>query len=131
MLIRVSLIVVFGSAIFLASCGSTGEVRPISAHPSLGQGRTVQLLQDDVQRHAAFSVTAPAGTYKATFENDDYVFYSGGPIILKHGLGTERSPGGLALSKRRVGQAFVYELMRGGKPSVLNRRVRAPMVVRP
>jgi hypothetical protein len=90
------------------------------------------LLQDEVQGHGvSFTVIASAGIYKPVFENDDYIFYRGGPVIIKHALGTEDLAGGLALSKRRIGQAFIYETDKKGEPSVLNRRVRAPMLIKP
>ncbi len=131
MLLRALQIVAFNSAILFASCGSSGEIRPVSAHASVGQGRKVQLLQDEVQHHTGFAVTAPAGVYTATVEDDDWVYYRGGRVSMKYGLGSEDLAGGLALSKRHVGQAFIYETNIKGERSVMNRRVRAQMIVKP
>jgi len=121
-------------AVFFTACGSSGQIRPPSPHPHFGQGRTIELLQDEVQHYGfPVSITAPKGIYTAAFEDDAYVYYRGAkPIVQRFGVAPTRTPeGGLALSKQHLGAAFIYTMNRSGRPLVGNRRVRVAMVVKP
>ena len=53
--------------------------------------------------------TAPAGTYVAALENDDYVFYRGSRILVVRKRFTKTlAHGGIAVSKKRPGVAVLY-----------------------
>src|SRR5437879_1856158 len=106
MLLRTLSILAFALPMVFASCGTSGEIKPLAAHPQFGQGRTVQLLQDEVQDYGhRVGVMAPAGVYTAAFEDDEYVYYRGAKPITGHfGSDIRTSEGGLALSKKHLGR---------------------------
>ena len=133
MLLRTLSILAFALAMVFASCGTSGEIKPLSVHPQFGQGRTVQLLQDEVQDYGhRVGVTAPAGIYTAAFEDEEYVYYRGAKPISGHFGSDIRTPeGGLALSKKHLGRTFIYTINRFGKPAVENRPVKGSMIVKP
>ena len=128
---RISTISVIGFALLLTGCRGT-EVKPYTAQPRFGQGRTIQLLQDEAQDYGhRVSATASAGIYMATFENDEYVFYRGAAIIVRFGGDTRHEDGGLAVSKHHLGKVFIYTMRKHGTVAVENRLVRSPMVIKP
>jgi hypothetical protein len=123
-------LITWAIALVVAACGTSGEVRPPATHAQLGQGRAVQLLQDEVQEYGPrVSATAPAGSYAAAFEDDEYVYYRGPRITQHFGFGMRTADGGLALSKRRLGNAFIYTIDRWGKPAVEKRPIRGSITV--
>ena len=133
MSLRALSIFAFALLTILAGCRTSGEIKPPSAHPQFGQGRIVQLLQDEVQDYGhRVGATAPAGIYTAAFEDDEYVYYRGAkPITVHFGFSTRTPEGGLALSKKRLGRAFIYTINRFGKPAVENRPIKGSMIIKP
>ena len=133
MSLRALPIFTFVLLVVLAGCGTSGDIKPLSPHPQFGQGRTVQLLHDEVQDYGyRVGVTAPAGVYTAAFEDDEYVYYRGAKPITGHFGSDIRTPeGGLALSKKHLGRAFIYTINRFGKPGVENRPIKGSMIIKP
>jgi len=119
-------------ALVVTGCGTSGDVRPPATHPQRGQGRAIQLVQEEVQEYGPrVSATAPAGIYTAAFEDDEYVYYRGPQITQHFGPGSHTSDGGLALSKRHLATAFIYTINRWGKPAVENRPIRGLVLIKP
>lgn len=93
----------------LLNGGCATGLRRYDSHDSHGRGARLVLLEDEVQGSGlGTEETAPAGTYVAEFENDNYVFYRGQRILERHNLRHWTARGGIAVAKKERGRAVLY-----------------------
>jgi hypothetical protein len=117
------------AAIGVLLCSCAYNLHPYTSSHLPGQARRLELLQDEVQSGVLWSETAPAGTYVAALENDDYIFYVGSGIIVQKKFVKTVARGGIAVSKKHPSVAVLFTQDPLG--TNLRFRIHAPLRFRP